>query len=243
MSENNHPVFYQNAEDYIRESEQLSTLWWKWLPWISVFVVPLTAYVSVETYRAIFENEFSGVLELCHAIFPFIASLIALRLLLTSPVKRDPLIAAALVILCVGGFYLAGEEISWGQHHFGWATPEYWSTVNYQSETNLHNTSPWANQIPRAVLVACTILGGTIFPYVKINHPGLVIKRLDYLYPPRALFNLAMIIVLLEVMIQIGNNFDLSGFVKYHDGELMETYVAAAVLLYAIVLQRRSQRA
>ncbi len=37
-------------------------------------------------------------------------------------------------------FFVAfGEEISWGQRIFGWATPESLAEVNYQQETNIHN--------------------------------------------------------------------------------------------------------
>jgi len=36
-------------------------------------------------------------------------------------------------------FFAFGEEISWGQRIFGWATPELLEEVNVQQETNLHN--------------------------------------------------------------------------------------------------------
>lgn len=40
----------------------------------------------------------------------------------------------------------AGEELSWGQHYFGFATPEAMEEVNVQNEFNLHNIGGyWAN--------------------------------------------------------------------------------------------------
>ena len=36
-------------------------------------------------------------------------------------------------------FVCLGEEISWGQHLFGWQTPDVIRDLNYQEETNLHN--------------------------------------------------------------------------------------------------------
>lgn len=36
---------------------------------------------------------------------------------------------------------MALEEISYGQHVFHWQTPEYFSSINLQGETNLHNLS------------------------------------------------------------------------------------------------------
>ena len=35
--------------------------------------------------------------------------------------------------------FLGMEEISWGQHLFGWQTPEAFALLNDQGETNLHN--------------------------------------------------------------------------------------------------------
>lgn len=41
-------------------------------------------------------------------------------------------------VLCA---FVALEEISYGQHIFHWQTPEYFSSINLQGETNLHNLS------------------------------------------------------------------------------------------------------
>lgn len=52
---------------------------------------------------------------------------------------RGPLVVAALAVLAVGAFCLAGEEISWGQRVFAFGTPEQFAAMNAQSETNVHN--------------------------------------------------------------------------------------------------------
>jgi hypothetical protein len=48
-------------------------------------------------------------------------------------------------VLCffvaLGAFFIAGEEIAWGQNVFGWVTPERLAEVNVQNETTLHNIS------------------------------------------------------------------------------------------------------
>jgi len=41
-------------------------------------------------------------------------------------------------LLCA---FIALEEISYGQHIFHWQTPDYFSSINLQGETNLHNLS------------------------------------------------------------------------------------------------------
>lgn len=52
--------------------------------------------------------------------------------------KILPLIVAILLALVL--FMMAGEELSWGQRIFHWATPESYRVRNAQGETNLHNT-------------------------------------------------------------------------------------------------------
>lgn len=64
-------------------------------------------------------------------------------------------------------FVLGMEEISWGQRIFDWNTPEVWSEVNYQDETNLHNLF---NPIASNVYIFGSLLLGYIFlsmNYVK----------------------------------------------------------------------------
>lgn len=46
---------------------------------------------------------------------------------------------AAYLALALFFFFIAGEEISWGQRIFNIATPESIAEVNAQQETNLHN--------------------------------------------------------------------------------------------------------
>lgn len=49
------------------------------------------------------------------------------------------LTAAAYVLLCLGFFFIAGEEISWGQRILGFEGPEALVVANVQDEANLHN--------------------------------------------------------------------------------------------------------
>lgn len=41
-----------------------------------------------------------------------------------------------------GMFFVGGEEISWGQRIFGWATPDVLEDINNQGESNIHNIGP-----------------------------------------------------------------------------------------------------
>jgi hypothetical protein len=43
------------------------------------------------------------------------------------------------LLLALGAFFVAGEEISWGQRVFGFGTPETLDAINHQGEANVHN--------------------------------------------------------------------------------------------------------
>lgn len=53
--------------------------------------------------------------------------------------KHNWLAMATAILIALVLFVMAGEELSWGQRIFGWATPELFTNINEQSETNLHN--------------------------------------------------------------------------------------------------------
>lgn len=53
---------------------------------------------------------------------------------------RSSVVAAVLAwFVTLALFFVAGEEVSWGQRVFGWGTPERLEHLNYQDETTIHN--------------------------------------------------------------------------------------------------------
>jgi hypothetical protein len=50
-------------------------------------------------------------------------------------------LAVLFLLVAVGAFVVAGEEISWGQRILGLATPAPLAEINHQGETNIHNIS------------------------------------------------------------------------------------------------------
>lgn len=53
--------------------------------------------------------------------------------------QRNWLAMATAILVAIVLFVMVGEELSWGQRIFGWATPDSFASINEQSETNLHN--------------------------------------------------------------------------------------------------------
>ena len=114
-------------------------------------------------------NREDGVIEGGTALFFFIASVGSAVLAWKSPARMRRVFCA---VLAIGFFMCMGEEMSWGQHLFGWKAPEAVSKVNVQAETNLHNLSGY---FADHVFIAGTLLYGGIVPFVAAR--SLVWRR------------------------------------------------------------------
>ena len=71
----------------------------------------------------------------------------------------DARLGSWMLLMIFGSIYLGGEEMSWGQHWLGFATPDWLQNINEQGETNLHNIHmvEWiADNLARALLTIAT---------------------------------------------------------------------------------------
>ncbi len=91
------------------------------------------------------------------------------------------MLRAWLFIMIMGSAYFALEEISYGQHMFGWGTAETWKELNDQDETNLHNVHAMFDQVPRAMLTLGILIGGIILPLYR-HFRGIQLDQSDRLY-------------------------------------------------------------
>lgn len=105
--------------------------------------------------------------------FGIIVTIFALSFITLTKMNRKAnlWLTAWITALFLGSLYIGLEEISFGQSVFGWETPESWMALNYQNETNLHNTSKWLNQKPRLILEVGIIVGGLIIPALNKFKP------------------------------------------------------------------------
>lgn len=83
----------------------------------------------------------NSVMEWLQFLLILVSSLIFARLSWRLFQSRQTMIGALCLAMALGTFFVAGEEIAWGQHIFGWRTPEALKAVNVQQETTLHNIS------------------------------------------------------------------------------------------------------
>ncbi len=81
------------------------------------------------------------------------------------------------LLLALLFLFLTGEEISWGQRIFGWATPEGYAKRNMQDETNLHNldlfhlqkTRPGTEEHIQKTGIAALLTAKKIFVYIFVS--------------------------------------------------------------------------
>jgi hypothetical protein len=118
----------------------------------------------------------------------FVALVAATLLLLSVGVhlirRRRAALGLAYLLLALGAFFTAGEEISWGQTIFAWEGSDWLARSNYQAETNLHTGVAHGPTVYGFILIAAW---GTLVPLVARgpSEPRTAVRYL--LVPPLVL--------------------------------------------------------
>jgi hypothetical protein len=202
-------------------------------------VLPLIARIGSPATDRVFYGEF-GLLENLTVLFLLLGVMAGTRILaLDTRSVRGPLKAWVLLIVA-GAIYFAGEEISWGQHFFGWGTPEGWARINEQAETNLHNTSALFNQLPRTLLTAAALLGGVAAP-LWIRARGAPPARFPvWLWPTLSCLPAALLAVTISWPGKLLRATGLDqGGLDIGPGETKEALLGLFIMLYLVSLSRR----
>ena len=141
------------------KSDRLPSWIWLWAPLVIAIALAIVPHIDWEWYKTWIVSERRGVLETSEFLVALAGFLMALGMLAMPELHGRPWIRLWIGVAALSLFYVAGEEISWGQNYLGWETPESWMSVNDQGETNLHNTSSWFDQKPRALLELAVVIG------------------------------------------------------------------------------------
>ncbi|GJM43521.1 MAG: hypothetical protein DHS20C21_03630 [Gemmatimonadota bacterium] len=102
-----------------------------------VAMAPICALIGEDAYWWFTGEE--GFVEVWQVVFFALAGVFALRARAVLARLGERGLSRWFLLAAVGLFLLVGEEISWGQRLFGWATPENLAAINRQGETTLHN--------------------------------------------------------------------------------------------------------
>lgn len=226
--------------DQIRQDrKRLSPWWWLYLPLLTLALLAAAHYYAPQWTMTWLRSEY-GAIERAQFFLIAISSVLAFRMLTLPAVRHSQWLRIWVMCAAVGAFYVAGEEISWGQHIFGWSTPEVFGRVNDQNETNLHNISLWFNYVPHRILELGVAIGGIILPLAALRRPAIRQTRVAIVVPSLICLPCAVIVVTIRLakVVQVhllGGEFFLSA----SPGENEELFLYAFILLYLVDLRGR----
>lgn len=212
--------------------------WWLGIPlFVAVFTVG-SFWLDPQWYDRVVLPEGYGLLEISHFIIPLIGLLITGRLLFDPFVRARPFVFAVSILGALSCLYIAGEEMSWGQHFFHWNTPEYWAEVNRQEETNLHNTYAIFEKTPRSILELSIAIGGLGVPLAAIFYPWLRACRASLFLPANALVPLAIGAMAFKLVDRLQQGHHITTLLD-RPSETIETYLYVFIVAYLGVFARR----
>jgi hypothetical protein len=199
-----------------------------------VILLPLVWYAITGKY-SVFKGE-AGIIENMTVLFLVLA--IGFCIASLSRVNRLRLsgsLKAWLFILIIGAAYFALEEISYGQHMFGWGTAETWKELNDQDETNLHNVHSLFDQVPRALLSLGILIGGIIMPlYRRFRDIRLdESSRFYWQWPTIDCVTIGLLVILIRPTLSVVETDAIN------TGEMKENLIALFILLYCVSIHSR----
>ena len=110
--------------------DAINPVFWLWIPLIFIALQVTAEIVLPQKILGTIHNE-NGPHETLQFIVIIGAFFYALRGFYKS--FKDKLLTPWFGLAAICTFYVAGEEISWGQHILEWSTPEFWSEINDQN--------------------------------------------------------------------------------------------------------------
>lgn len=142
--------------------------------------------------------------------------------------KKSTLKLCVYFFIALCAFFIAMEEISWGQRVFDIQTPESMQEMNLQNETNLHNLKVGNIRINRILTRVGALVILTyffIFPWLYQRKNKFVVGLVNYFKVPLIELKYIWIIAVYAL---------ISDLLVTHErhGELMEFYAPFLILVF-----------
>ena len=218
--------------------------------WLGLMPLPLIIHLAsgyffgdtVFFLRRI-ESE-SGVIENGTALLlipAFVFALLAAHRLRPAFGRRAWVWFGLYALMCFG---FAGEEISWGQHWWGWNSPEYFAEHNRQGETNLHNLNIHLGRVAKSIVTLAIIIGGLVMPLMRRSKPADLSDIRTFVIPSFVCVPAAAFVFGVRLIERFKTWFDLEwSILAVNLKENQELYIAVFLLIYAWSAARRAARA
>ncbi len=223
-----------------KQKHELPSWLWLWLVPSLLVAQLIIRWISPEFASERFSGE-SGIVENLTVIVAIPAVLLVVYILMNRqylPARWMQVWYGFLGLACL---YFAGEEASWGQHWFGWQTPEVFKQLNDQGETNFHNMSSWLDQKPRLIVELSALFGGAFLPMWR-KYKGIVFETGSWqslFWPSWVLLPVSLIIGLIKIPDRIFSSQTIPHPFNINVSETQETYVAIAFLIYLLSVSVR----
>jgi hypothetical protein len=186
-----------------------------------------------------------GLVENLQAILLALSLYVVLTMLIRRGAMLPRYMKYWLWLIFFGCTYILLEEISYGQHYFGYDTPDKILALNDQQETNLHNMSSWFDQKPRTLLEIGIIITGLLIPLIRRVRPLRISERLESLLPRKELFMVALLAIIPRMYERLMESLELNNFIPFErTSEVQELYFYYFFLIYLLVfrLERSSAK-
>ncbi len=210
------------------------------LPILFCLAGVVAALMGKSAYKA-FTTE-DGIAENIQVVMFVVAFVFSFNVMQNTVRRGQYFFAALYGILCVGLFFIIGEEISWGQRLLGWDTPQHIKAINKQDETNIHNIYVVGETIKWLHLVFAAF--GTFMPLLVMRLERLqrYRKQLAMLVPHYSMipfFFIPLLWRLFRNLVPVPKRFY---FVVSEYTEVIELVIASAIMLFLIFQYRQFSR-
>jgi len=210
-------------------------------------IIFLTAFSLInfqqpELFKLLVKED--GLLENCQFVLFFAASLLSLLSSVIFGKRKQIFYCLAFLIFATGLFFLAGEEISWGQRIFDFQTPQSIGETNLQGESTLHNMKFFQTRIDY-VFMLVGLWGCLSWIIVKKSLPG-IFKKYELLFPHPLLFFYFFAVLRFYFLNKfVTFSYQLFTFERVGIGdwqEVIETLLAFGFLGFAVFVFESSRR-
>jgi hypothetical protein len=200
----------------------------------------LAALAGKNVYKWLtMEDGFAEDMQVLFYFLAFVLCVIVTRKIWQS---NDRVVTVLYLGLCLGLFFLIGEELNWGQRIFGWQTASSFAAINKQEETNLHNIYGVGTTFKWIQLLVGTY--GTVLPLVVLRWkvPERFQNLVSMVVPPYTLVPFFMFIFIWRIYRNFFEEPQAFYFAIAEYNEVMELILAIGLFLFMVYQLRKLSR-
>jgi len=246
-----HSFLSRDAAGFRVNDSQLPQYAWLWLPLLLTVMILGARSIGDTAFFWMTNNEL-GFGENFTALCFLLVAVCGFKLARDRDAFEGHWVRHLFLAIGAVALFVTGEEISWGQHFFGWGTPDWLADINKQQETNLHNTAEnLLDQKPRAVASFLILLAGAVAPF--LYRKGLLsfldrYPAIVWLIPAATLAPTAVLVFAPRIVDRIQVWFKVSVpepffITTRHYQEIQEMFIGLFAALYMIDLVLRVRAA